>query len=69
MRDEFYTKEMLSPNSIAGLDAIAKEAAKTKQIWAPLSRKQIAELVQIPAPRGANASSGGGGWFRALAPK
>ena len=54
---------------IAGLDAIAKEAAKTKQIWAPLSRKQTTELVQIPAPRRANASSGGGGWFRAIAPK
>jgi len=59
---------MLSPNSIAGLDAIAKEAAKAKQIWAPLSRKQTAELVQIPAPRRVNASSGGG-WFRTLAPK
>jgi NitT/TauT family transport system substrate-binding protein len=68
MRDEFYTKDMLSPNSIAGLDAIAKEAAKTKQIWAPLSRKQTAELVQIPPLRRVNASSGGG-WFRALAPK
>ena len=68
MRDEFYTKDMLSTNSIAGLDAIAKEAAKAKQIWAPLSRKQTAELVQIPATRRVNASSGGG-WFRGLAPK
>jgi NitT/TauT family transport system substrate-binding protein len=50
MRDDFYTKDMLSPNSIVGLDAIAKEAAKVRQIWAPLSRKQTAELVQIPAP-------------------
>jgi hypothetical protein len=59
---------MLSPNSIAGLAATAKEAAKAKQIWAPLSRKQTAELVQIPAARRVNASSGGG-WFRGLAPK
>ena len=68
MRDEFYTKDMLSPNSIAGLAATAKEAAKAKQIWAPLSRKQTGELVQIPAARRVNASSGGG-WFRALSPK
>ncbi len=68
MRDEFYTKDMLSPNSIAGLAATAKEAAKAKQIWTPLSRKQTAELVQIPASGRVNASSGGG-WFRARAPK
>jgi NitT/TauT family transport system substrate-binding protein len=68
MRDEFYTKDMLSPNRIAGLAATAKEAAKAKQIWAPLSRKQTAELVQIPASGRVNASSGGG-WFRGFAPK
>jgi len=69
MRDDFYTKDMLSPNSIVGLDAIAKEAAKVRQIWAPLSRKQTAELVQIPAPLRANASAKSGGWFRALSPR
>ena len=69
MRDEFFAKDMLSPNSIVGLSATSKEAAKSKQIWAPLSRKQTAELVQIPAPQRANASAKGGGWFRAFAPK
>jgi NitT/TauT family transport system substrate-binding protein len=69
MRDDFYTKDMLSPNSIVGLDAISKEAAKVRQIWAPLSRKQTAELVQIPAPLRANASAKSGGWFRALSPR
>jgi NitT/TauT family transport system substrate-binding protein len=69
MRDDFYTKDMLSPNSIVGLSATSKEAAKSKQSWAPLSRKQTAELVQIPAPQRANASAKGGGWFRAFAPK
>ena len=29
MRDDFYTKDMLSPNSIVGLDAIAKEAERS----------------------------------------
>jgi len=69
MRDDFYTKDMLSPNRIVGLDAISKEAAKVRQIWAPLSRKQTAELVQIPAPLRANASAKSGGWFRALSPR
>ena len=50
MRDEFFAKDMLSPNSIVGLSATSKEAAKSKQIWAALSRKQMAELVQIPPP-------------------
>jgi NitT/TauT family transport system substrate-binding protein len=69
MRDEFFAKDMLSPNSIVGLSATSKEAAKSKQIWAALSRKQMAELVQIPPPQRANASTKGGGWFRAFAPK
>ena len=69
MRDEFFAKDMLSPNSVVGLSATSKEAAKSKQIWAALSRKQMAELVQIPPPQRANASAKGGGWFRAFAPK
>jgi NitT/TauT family transport system substrate-binding protein len=50
LRDEFFGKNMLSPNSIAGLSATANEAAKSKHIWTMLSRKQMAELVQIPPP-------------------
>jgi NitT/TauT family transport system substrate-binding protein len=69
LRDEFFAKDMLSPNTIVGLSATSKEAAKSKHIWAPLSRKQTAELVQIPAPQRANASAKGGGWFRALSPR
>ena len=69
MRDEFFAKDMLSPNSVAGLSATAKEAATSKQIWTPLSRKQTAELVQISAPQRANTSVKGGGWFRASSPK
>ena len=49
MRDELFAKDMLSPNSLVGLGATSKEAAKSKHIWAPLTRKQTAELVQIPA--------------------
>jgi NitT/TauT family transport system substrate-binding protein len=69
LRDEFYTKDMLSPDKIVGLNATANEAAKSKQIWTSLSRKQRTELVQIPAPQRANAAAKSGGWFRVSPPK
>ena len=50
MRDEFYTKDMLSPNSIAGLDAIAKEAAKTKQILGTAVAKADRRAGSNPGP-------------------
>jgi NitT/TauT family transport system substrate-binding protein len=43
LRDEYVKKEMLSPDKIAGLRALIKDAK------ARLSRRQVAELVQIPA--------------------
>jgi NitT/TauT family transport system substrate-binding protein len=50
LRDEFYTKNMLSPDRIIGLDAIMKEAITSRYIQTPLSKGQITELIQIPAP-------------------
>ena len=50
LRDEFFTKNMLSPDRIIGLDAIMKEAITSRYIQTPLSKGQIAELIQIPAP-------------------
>ena len=67
LREEFFTKEMLSPDNIMGLSTVAKDAAKAKVIWAPLSSKQLAELIQIPDRGRANAKSGG--WLRALSPR
>jgi NitT/TauT family transport system substrate-binding protein len=69
LREEFYTKEMLSPDNIMGLSAVAKDAAKAKVIWAALSRKQLAELIQIPDSGRAKANAKSGGWFRALSPR
>jgi NitT/TauT family transport system substrate-binding protein len=43
LRDDFVTKEMLSPDQIIGLKVIMKDAK------ARLSRRQVAELIQIPA--------------------
>ena len=50
LRDEFFPKNMLSPDRIVGLDAIMKEAITSRYIQTPLSKGQITELIQIPAP-------------------
>ena len=50
LRDEFFTKDMLAPDKVVGLDAIMKDAITSRYIPTPLSKAQIAELVQIPAP-------------------
>jgi NitT/TauT family transport system substrate-binding protein len=49
LRDEFFPKEMLAPDQIVGLSAITKDAIAEHYIQRRLSRKQIAELIQIPA--------------------
>jgi hypothetical protein len=42
-------KDMLAPDKVVGLDAIMKDAITSRYIPTPLSKAQIAELVQIPA--------------------
>lgn len=49
LRDEFFTKDMLAPDKVVGLDAIMKDAITSRSIQTPLSKGQLAELVQIPA--------------------
>jgi NitT/TauT family transport system substrate-binding protein len=48
IREEYFTKAALSPDQIVGLDLIMPEAVNLKFIAAPLSKEQIAELIQIP---------------------
>jgi len=50
LRDEFFPKDMLVPDKIIGLDAIMKDAMTSRYLQTPLSKAQISELVQIPAP-------------------
>jgi ABC-type nitrate/sulfonate/bicarbonate transport system substrate-binding protein len=50
LRNEFHTKDMLSPDQIVGLKAIMKDAVALRYLQTRLSRKQIAELIQIPPP-------------------
>lgn len=48
VRDEFFPKTMVNPDQIHGLDTLIPEAVNLKFIPAPLSKEQIAELIQIP---------------------
>jgi NitT/TauT family transport system substrate-binding protein len=48
VRDEFFPKSLEDPDAIHGLDSLIPEAVTLKFIPEPLSKEQIAELVQIP---------------------
>lgn len=48
VRDEFFPKTLVNPDQIHGLDTLIPEAVNLKFIPAPLSKEQIAELIQIP---------------------
>jgi NitT/TauT family transport system substrate-binding protein len=66
-RDEFFPKGMLSPDKVVGLSVVAKDAAKLKYIRAPMSTKQLAELVQVPFADRTNSTAKG--WLRILSPR
>jgi NitT/TauT family transport system substrate-binding protein len=48
VRDEFFPKNLVNPDEIAGLDSLVKEAVNLKFIDRPLTAQQLAELIQIP---------------------
>jgi NitT/TauT family transport system substrate-binding protein len=48
IRDEFLPKAAEQPDRVSGLDAITRDAITFKVLQAPLSRDQLAELIQIP---------------------
>ena len=48
IRDEFLPKEAMSPERILGIDAMMRDAIDFKFVQAPLSKEQLAELIQIP---------------------
>ncbi len=45
---EFYTKDMLNPYTVSGLDALMQDAIDFKFLKQRLSKEQIAELFQVP---------------------
>jgi NitT/TauT family transport system substrate-binding protein len=64
LRDEFFPKDTLSPDKVVGLSVVAKDAAKLKYVRAPMSTKQLADLVQVPSAKGTAK-----GWLRVLSPR
>jgi len=49
-RDKFQTKQAKQFDRISDMDAMMAEAVKLKFLDKPLSREQLAELIQIPPP-------------------
>jgi len=47
-RDDFFPREAVDPDRIVGLDQIVKDAVDLKFTSTPLTKEQLAELVQIP---------------------
>jgi NitT/TauT family transport system substrate-binding protein len=49
IRDEFLPKAALSPDHVSGIASITRDAIEFKFMQAPLSKEQLAALIQIPA--------------------
>ena len=47
VRDDFFPKSLVWPDEIKGLDSLMRDAVELKFITAPLTKEQIAELIQI----------------------
>ena len=50
-RDDFFARSAIEPDKIIGLDKIVQDAVAFKFANAVLTKEQLAELIQIPAPR------------------
>jgi NitT/TauT family transport system substrate-binding protein len=48
-RDDFFPPPAIEPDTIVGLDTIVKDAVELKFTAQPLTKEQLAELIQIPA--------------------
>jgi NitT/TauT family transport system substrate-binding protein len=48
IRDEFLPKAAEQPDVVSGIDAITQDAITFKVLQAPLTKEQLAELIQIP---------------------
>jgi NitT/TauT family transport system substrate-binding protein len=47
-RDDFFPRAAVDPDRVVGLDTIVQDAVALKFTAAPLSKEQLAELIQIP---------------------
>lgn len=47
-RDQFFPKAAIDPDQVVGLDSIVQDAVELKYTAQPLTREQLADLIQIP---------------------
>jgi len=47
-RNDFFPKNAIDPDHVVGLDTIVPDAVALKYTAAPLTKEQLAELIQIP---------------------
>ena len=47
-RDDYFAPPAIEPDTIVGLDTIVKDAVELKFTAQPLTKEQLAELIQIP---------------------
>jgi NitT/TauT family transport system substrate-binding protein len=47
-RDDFFPRAAVDPDRIVGLDTIVQDAVTLKYTTAPMTKEQLAELIQIP---------------------
>jgi NitT/TauT family transport system substrate-binding protein len=47
-RDDFFPRQAINPDSIAGLDTMVKDAVELKFTTSQLTKDQLADLIQIP---------------------
>ncbi|MBV8743660.1 MAG: ABC transporter substrate-binding protein [Xanthobacteraceae bacterium] len=50
VRDDFFPKSLLNPDQIKGLDSLMHEAVDLKFIAEPLTKEQLAQLIQLQPP-------------------
>jgi NitT/TauT family transport system substrate-binding protein len=48
VRDDFFPRIIVEPDEIKGLDTLLPEAVSLKFIEKPLTKEQLAELIQVP---------------------
>jgi NitT/TauT family transport system substrate-binding protein len=47
-RDEFFPRASVDPDKVVGLETIVQDAVTLKYTAAPITKEQLAELIQIP---------------------
>jgi NitT/TauT family transport system substrate-binding protein len=50
VRDDFFPKSLINPDEIKGLDSLMHEAVELKFITEPLTKEQLAQLIQLQPP-------------------